>query len=71
MPVRAKVLQRLLNQVKYDRDKTDELVDGFTNGFDIGYRGKTSRQDRSHNLPLRVGSKTELWTEIMKEVKVG
>ena len=42
MPVRAKDLQRLLNQAEYDRDKTDELVDGFTNGFDIGYRGKTS-----------------------------
>ena len=48
-----------------------ELYTGFTEGFDIGYRGKTERQDISENIPLRIGSKTELWNKVMKEVMLG
>ena len=64
------MLANLLRETAYDESKTKYLIDGFTNGFDIGYRGPTNRQDTSSNLPLRVGSKVELWNKVMKEVKL-
>ena len=51
--------------------KTEELIEGFTNGFDLGYRGTKQRCDYAENIPLRIGSKTELWNKIMKEVELG
>ena len=60
----------MLIDSKYDREKTEFLLDGITNGFDLGYRGPQNRCDTSANLPFRgVGDKTELWNKIMKEVK--
>ena len=46
-PVNANILQEKLQAANYDPDKTRELVNGFKNGFDIGYRGKENRQDKS------------------------
>ena len=67
------MLERLLVESNYPRMKTQFLVEGFTNGFDIGYRGPTNRRDTSRNLPFQegVGNKTELYKKIMKEVKLG
>ena len=47
------------------------MLDGFTNGFDIGYRGPLIRQSKSQNIPFTVGNKVILWNKIMKEVKAG
>ena len=69
-PIKADVLENLLKQTKYDEQKTKYLVDGFTRGFDIGYRGPTERKDHSANIPITVGSKLELWNKVMKEVKL-
>ena len=44
---------------------------GFSEGFDIGYRGPTNRQSNSKNIPLKVGSEVVLWNKIIKEVKLG
>ena len=68
-PVKAEVLVSLLKEMGYDANKIKFLEDGFTNGFDIGYQGPETRQSESNNIPLRVGSKTELWNKLMKEVK--
>ena len=68
-PINIASLRKLLLQSDYNFDKTKMLLDGFTRGFDIGYRGPTNRKHTSNNLPLRVGSKTELWNKVMKEVK--
>ena len=48
------------------------MQDGFTNGFDIGYRGPSQRQSLSNNIPFTegVGDKFDLWAKIMKEVKL-
>ena len=70
-PIKLKILGSLLQEAGYDVQKTEELVQSFTTGFDIGYRGKISRQDTSKNLILRVGLQTELWNKIMKEVSLG
>ena len=65
---------RLLHELQtslYDPDETHYLVQGFRNGFDIGYDGPKLRQSRAKNLPISVGSHTELWNKIIKEVKTG
>ena len=50
--------------------KTSWLVNGFRNGFDMGYRGPLERINLSENLPLNVGSPVELWNKLMAEVRV-
>ena len=62
-------LQKLLLQSHYDKRKTKFLIDGFRNGFSLGYKGPKEVKWTSQNLRLRVGSKTELWNKVMKEVK--
>ena len=68
-PVNIPMLNRLLHESEYDRDETRFLIQGFAEGFDIGYCGNKNRQNTSANLPLTVGNKEILWNKIMKEVK--
>ena len=70
-PIKPAVLERLLKESSYDPVKSAYLVEGFTNGFDLHYQGPEFRQDRSENIPLRIGSKLEIWEKMMKEVKEG
>ena len=70
-PVDVNRLEYLLKESKYCPVETAFLVDGFKNGFDLGYRGRTDVQRRAPNLKLRVGSETILWNKVMKEVKLG
>ena len=69
-PVNPDLLEELLIASNYDRDETKFLVEGFRNGFDIGYEGPGDRQDMSNNIPLKIGSKTTLWNKMMNEVKL-
>ena len=69
MPVRVQILESLLKQAKYDEDKTKKLIDGFTRGFKIGYQGNRKLKRLAPNFPLTVGSKTDLWNKVMKEVE--
>ena len=63
-------LRKLLTQTGYDKIKSKKLTDGFTYGFPIGYNGnRTNIKMKAANLKLFVGSKTELWNKVMKEVK--
>ena len=68
-PVNVDVLERLLIQSNYSTSETEFLVDGFRNGFPIGYHGPTNVKSYSQNLPLTVGSITELWQKMMTEVE--
>ena len=71
-PVNVTKLRNLLVESEYDRDKTKFLIEGFTQGFHLGYKGPVNRQDSSPNLPFTpgVGDEIELWNKIMKEVKL-
>ena len=70
--VRPQRLEQLLKDSGYDRGKTKYLVDGFTNGFKFHYKGPLENGQRfAPNLKLRIGSKTELWNKVMKEVELG
>ena len=65
----AQVLNKLLLESGYDTEEREFLVDGFTNGFDLGYRGPMIRKDLSNNLPFRVGDEYDLWEKMMAEVE--
>ena len=47
------------------------LIEGFTTGFDIGYAGPRVRKSKSENIPLTVGTKSDLWEKITKEIDAG
>ena len=69
MPIDVNKLEALLVDSKYSSEETKFLVDGFRNGFDIGYKGTKLRQSEAKNIPFTVGNKTEMWNKIMKEVE--
>ena len=66
----ADQLEELLVQTKYDKRKTKILIDGFKNGFTLGYQGKEDVKIKSPNLKFQegVGDEIELWNKVMKEV---
>ena len=68
-PIDTDELECLLTESEYDRVKTQFLVDGFRNGFSIGYEGDEYVKLSAPNLPLTVGTETDLWNKVMKEVK--
>ena len=61
------VLNRLLKKTKYDPVKTEFLIRGFSEGFEIGYCGNENVKMTSPNLKLHVGTHVELWNKVMKE----
>ena len=70
-PVKVDILANLLRESGFDAQKTQALIQGFSQGFDIGYRGPVIVQKLSPNLKLRVGNETILWNKVMKEVGEG
>ena len=54
MPVRVDALRQLLTDSKYDRNEMEFLVQGFSEGFSIGYAGDETVQQTAPNLKLRV-----------------
>ena len=69
-PIDAVKLDELLTEAGYFSKKAF-IVEGFKFGFPLHYEGETNIQRSAPNLKLRVGSKTELWNKVMKEVQVG
>ena len=69
-PLNVMLFARLLRDSDYDTHEAEFLIDGFTNGFDIGYSGNEERQSTSENIPLTVGTREDLWEKTMKEVKL-
>ena len=70
-PIKVDALENLLIETGYDKVKRKRLVQGFREGFDIGYRGPMNRCDTAKNLPFKVGSRVDLWNKVMKEVQEG
>ena len=46
------------------------MVNGFKNGFRIGYAGNRKTKQKAPNLKLTVGNETILWNKVMKEIKL-
>ena len=64
-------LQKMLIESEYSKDETEFLVNGFQNGFNIGYEGTPNHQSMSENILFTVGDKTELLNKPIKEVQLG
>ena len=69
-PVNIHRLQELLKLTAYNKKKSDFLIDGFSNGFSIGFANSIEGKRLAPNLKLRVGNETILWNKVMKEVKL-
>ena len=63
------MLDYYLKLTNYPTNLSEYLVKGFTEGFDLGYRGPSLVKIKSPNLKFTIGDKTELWNKVMKEVK--
>ena len=69
-PVDVEMFEKLLKESKYDAKETKFLIDGFRDGFSIGYEGKENVKITAPNLKFReVGDHVQLWNKVMKEVK--
>ena len=68
-PVNIDQFNKMLTKTNYPKAEREFLIDGFHNGFDLGFRGDFRVKRRSPNLKIRVGNETILWNKIMKEVK--
>ena len=68
-PIKVNELNKLLMKSGFEDKKCQYLVEGFSKGFDLGYRGPTVRWDVSDNLPFKIGTPKILWNKVMKEVK--
>ena len=67
--MKAEKLKLYLEESNYNKEETEFLIDGFRNGFDLGYRGPENIKQSSNNLKFTIGDKIELWNKVMKEVK--
>ena len=58
--------------MKFDPGESIFLIEGFKNGFDLGYRGLQNRQDQSDNISLckEVWTPVDLWDKMIKEVQM-
>ena len=70
-PVDAEHFNELMLQAGYPEKDRIYLHHGFKYGFSVGYEGSREIVQNARNLKLRVGSKTELWNKVMKEVGAG
>ena len=69
-PVDVDALRRLMEESSYDVEEAQFLLNGFTNGFSIGYEGPSDIQQTAPNLKLRTGDEIDLWNKVMKEVRL-
>ena len=70
-PIKVDVYHKLLQESGFDKEKTRYLVQGFKQGFDIGYQGPQIRRDSASNIPIKVGLEKDMWEKLMKEVELG
>ena len=68
-PVRVNKLEQMLTESGYNPGKRQFLVNGFRNGFDLGYQGPENICQKAPNLKFTVRNKTILWYKVMKAVE--
>ena len=68
--VNVKMLDSILTESGYDETKKNFLLDGFKNGFSIGYEGNRKIKHTANNLRLEIGDQIDLWNKVIKEVKL-
>ena len=68
-PVNADKFEELLLETGYDSELTRTIINGFREGFLLGYAGNRKVVKKAPNLKLRIGSKHEIWSKVMAEIK--
>ena len=68
-PIKVNEFIDLLVESNYPENKIQFIKQGFTEGFDIGYRGKEDIKLQAPNLRLTIASEKEIWNKVMKEVQ--
>ena len=68
-PVDVDTFGKMLMEAGYNLAKTEYLVKGFKDGFNLNFVGDQKVRRMAPNLKIRIGSKEEIWAKIMKEVK--
>ena len=72
-PVKVSELRKILRECNYHRVNPSNfqfLMDGFTNGFKLDFWGNRKVKQRAANLKFTVGDKWQLWSKVMKEVRL-
>ena len=69
-PVNITQLHELLIETKYNEKETHFIINGFANGFPLGYAGSRSMCRWSPNLKLECSSREDLWEKVMKGVRL-
>ena len=69
-PIQPDKLRSLLEETGYNNEEIKFLHKGFSEGFDIGYRGPKCVKYTAPNLKFTIGDETELWNKVMKEVEL-
>lgn len=67
-PINVEKLRCLLEASHYDPEETQFLIQGFMEGFKLGYQGPRNIKRVANNLRFRVGDSFDLWGKIMTEV---
>ena len=72
-PIKVNKFNQLLLDAKFPEEDRKFLIQGFTEGFDIGYNGPKNRRSTADNIPfsIGVGDDIEMWNKIMKEFRLG
>ena len=71
-PVDVNKLKDLLIKSNYPKEKSEFLIEGFSSGFELKYQGQRSCLRReAPNLRICIGTLTDLWNKVIKEVKLG
>ena len=71
-PIKVEHLRWYLSETRYDQKEPNFLLEGFTNGFSLEYKGKENRCDEASNIPFTlVDNSQDLWDKLMKEVRLG
>ena len=70
-PIKIDKYKYFMELFGFEEEKKNYLLKGFKEGFDIGYRGPVSRQDTARNIPITIGSESDMWDKLMKEVSLG
>ena len=64
-PVNVAALDKLLRESQYDQEQTRYLVNGFKNGFSLGYEGREDVRITSENLKFTIGNETILCKKVI------
>ena len=69
-PIKPDIFECLLTESNYNVEEKEFVVDGFRNGFSLGYKSDKKVKVTSPNLKFTIGDETELWNKVMKEVSL-